>query len=93
MRYQPNGAESSALVKKSLLAAATIVAGSVLTAPARAAGTAAGTTISNVATATYDLPGGGSGSVDGSRGGGRSNGGFSSRCWSNSEAAWDSRFS
>src|SRR4051795_9427906 len=34
-----------------------------LATPAQAAGTAAGTTISNVATATYDLPNGGSGTV------------------------------
>ncbi|MDB5694261.1 MAG: hypothetical protein JWO81_3324 [Alphaproteobacteria bacterium] len=63
MRYQALGAESSAFVKNALLAAATAVSAAAFAAPAEAAGTAAGTTISNVATATYDLPGGGSGSV------------------------------
>jgi uncharacterized repeat protein (TIGR01451 family) len=63
MRYQAIGAESSALTKKFVLAA-TAVATVALAAPAHAAGTAAGTTISNVATATYDLPNGGTGSVE-----------------------------
>jgi len=63
MRYQALDAESSAFVKNALLAAATIAAAGTFAAPAEAAGTVAGTTISNVATATYDLPNGGSGTV------------------------------
>jgi uncharacterized repeat protein (TIGR01451 family) len=39
------------------------VSATALAAPAHAAGTAAGTTISNVATATYDLPSGGMGTI------------------------------
>src|SRR5436305_6355573 len=63
MRYQALGAESSAFVKNAWLAAAAAVSALAFAAPANAAGTAAGTTISNVATATYDLPGGGSASI------------------------------
>ncbi len=63
MRYQAMGAESSAFIKNSMLAAAAAIAAGAISAPAQAAGTVAGTTISNVATATYDLPNGGSGTV------------------------------
>src|SRR3954462_9872960 len=63
MRYQAMNAESSAFVKNALLAAAAVVAASALATPAQAAGTAAGTNISNVAPATYDLPGGGTSTV------------------------------
>lgn len=63
MRYQAMGAESSAFVKKTMLAAAAVMAAGAIATPASAAGTTAGTTISNVATATYDLPNGGSGTI------------------------------
>lgn len=63
MRYQAMGAESSAFIKNSMLAAAAALAAGAISAPAQAAGTVAGTTISNVATATYDLPNGGSGTI------------------------------
>jgi uncharacterized repeat protein (TIGR01451 family) len=63
MRYQSLGAESSAFVKNAMLAAAAAATATVFAAPADAAGTAAGTAISNVATATYDLPNGGSGTI------------------------------
>jgi uncharacterized repeat protein (TIGR01451 family) len=63
MRYQALGAESSAFVKNTVLGAVTAMAAGALAAPADAAGTTAGTTISNVATATYDLPNGGSGTI------------------------------
>jgi uncharacterized repeat protein (TIGR01451 family) len=63
MRYQPTGAKSSAFAKKTIWAALGAVASGALAAPAFAAGTPAGTTISNTATATYDLPAGGSGTV------------------------------
>ncbi len=63
MRYQVEGADSSARVKNILLAAITAVSVGAFAAPAQATGTVAGTTISNVATATYDLPGGGTGTI------------------------------
>ena len=63
MRYQALGAESSAFMKNTVLAAATVMAVGTLAAPADAAGTTAGTTISNVATATYTLPNGTSGTI------------------------------
>ena len=63
MRYQASGAESPAFVKKTILAAFGAVASGALATPALATGTPAGTTISNTATATYDLPAGGTGTV------------------------------
>lgn len=57
------GAESSAFVKNALRTTAAAFVAGALAMPAHAAGTAAGTTISNVATATYDLPGGGTSTV------------------------------
>ena len=51
------------LTRGSLLAAGCAVQALVLCAPAHATGTLAGTKIDNIATATYALPGGGSGSV------------------------------
>jgi uncharacterized repeat protein (TIGR01451 family) len=64
MRYQATGAKSSAFRKNAALAALTAVSAGVLASPALAAGTPAGTNISNVATATYELPSGGETSVD-----------------------------
>jgi hypothetical protein len=63
MRYQASGAESSAFVKKTILAALAATAAAALASPSYAAGTPAGTAIVNTATATYDLPGGGTGTV------------------------------
>lgn len=63
MRYQASGAESSAFVKKTILAALGAAAAAGFGGTAHASGTPAGTSISNTATATYDLPGGGTGSV------------------------------
>ena len=63
MRYQAWSAKSSAFAKNALLAAVSAASAGVAT-PARAAGTAAGTNITNVATATYDLPNGTPTSVD-----------------------------
>jgi uncharacterized repeat protein (TIGR01451 family) len=64
MRYQATGAESSAFRKNVALAAFTAVSACVCASPSLAAGTPAGTNITNVATATYELPGGGEASVD-----------------------------
>jgi uncharacterized repeat protein (TIGR01451 family) len=64
MRYQATRAKSSALRKNALLAALGAVSTCALASPAFAAGTLAGTNITNVATATYELPGGGETSVD-----------------------------
>jgi uncharacterized repeat protein (TIGR01451 family) len=64
MRYQPMGAKSRALANKGVLAAITAVSAVLSAAPADAAGTPAGTDITNLATATYDLPGGDEVSVD-----------------------------
>jgi len=64
MRYQPMRAESSALRKNAALAAFGAVSTALLASPAGAAGTPAGTNITNVATATYALPGGEETSVD-----------------------------
>ncbi|MFL6845875.1 MAG: hypothetical protein ACJ8ER_13455 [Allosphingosinicella sp.] len=63
MRYQATGAKSSAFAKKVAWTALAASAGAFAT-PALAAGTPAGTNISNVATATYDLPTGGDATVD-----------------------------
>ena len=64
MRYQATGAKSSAFRKNAALAAATAVCACAFGGPARAAGTPAGTNITNVATATYELPNGDEASVD-----------------------------
>ena len=64
MRYQATRAKSSALRKNAALAAFGAVSAGVLASPALAAGTPAGTNITNVATATYELPSGGEASVD-----------------------------
>jgi uncharacterized repeat protein (TIGR01451 family) len=64
MRYQATGAKSSAFRKNAawaVLGAASVCA---YAGPASAAGTPAGTNITNVATATYELPSGGEASVD-----------------------------
>lgn len=64
MRYQAMRAKSSALRKNALLAAFGAVSAGALASPALAAGTPAGTNITNVATATYELPNGDETSVD-----------------------------
>ena len=64
MRYQATGAESSAFRKNAAWAAFTAVSAAVFAGPALAAGTPAGTDITNVATATYELPSGDDASVD-----------------------------
>ncbi|HEX8239633.1 MAG TPA: hypothetical protein VF574_07840 [Allosphingosinicella sp.] len=58
MRYQATSAKSPAFRKYAALAAFTAVSAGVLASPALAAGTPAGTSITNVATATYELPNG-----------------------------------
>lgn len=64
MRYQATGAKSSAFRKNAAMAAISAVSAALCASPAQAAGTPAGTSITNVATATYELPGGGETSVD-----------------------------
>lgn len=64
MRYQATRAKASALRKNTLLAAAAAISTGAFATPALAAGTVAGTNITNVATATYELPGGGEASID-----------------------------
>ena len=64
MRYQAPGAKSSAFRKNAVWAALTAVSAGVWASPALAAGTPAGTNITNVATATYELPNGDETSVD-----------------------------
>ena len=64
MRYQARGAKSRAFRKNAALAAVTAVSTGVFASPALAAGTPAGTNITNVATATYELPGGEEASID-----------------------------
>ncbi|HEX8622544.1 MAG TPA: DUF11 domain-containing protein [Allosphingosinicella sp.] len=64
MRYQATRAKSSALRKNTLLAAAAAVCGGAFASPAFAAGTPAGTNITNVATATYEGPNGDETSID-----------------------------
>jgi uncharacterized repeat protein (TIGR01451 family) len=64
MRYQATGAKSSAFRKNAALAAFTAVSAGMWASPAQAAGTPAGTNITNVATATYELPNGDEASVD-----------------------------
>ncbi len=64
MRYQATGAKSSAFRKNASYAALAAACAGLCAGPALAAGTPAGTNITNVATATYELPGGGEASVD-----------------------------
>jgi uncharacterized repeat protein (TIGR01451 family) len=64
MRYQATGAKSSAFRKNAALAAFTAASACVFASPAAAAGTPAGTNITNVATATYELPNGDQASID-----------------------------
>ncbi len=64
MRYQATGAKSSAFRKNATMAAVTAASACVFASPLHAAGTPAGTDITNVATATYELAGGGEASVD-----------------------------
>lgn len=64
MRYQATGAKSSAFRKNAAWVALTAASTCISASPAHAAGTPAGTSITNVATATYELPGGGETSVD-----------------------------
>lgn len=64
MRYQATRAKSSALRKNALMAAAAAVCAGAYASPALAAGTPAGTNITNVATATYEGPNGGEASID-----------------------------
>jgi len=64
MRYQATGAKSPAFRKNAALAAVTAVSAGIFASPALAAGTPAGTNITNVATATYELPNGDEASVD-----------------------------
>jgi uncharacterized repeat protein (TIGR01451 family) len=64
MRYQAMGAKSRALGNKGVLAAVSAASATLCASPAFAAGTPAGTNITNVATATYELPTGDEASVD-----------------------------
>ncbi len=64
MQYQPMGAKSPASTNKAAFVALAALSAGAYSGPAHAAGTVAGTNIDNVATATYDLPSGGSTSVD-----------------------------
>jgi uncharacterized repeat protein (TIGR01451 family) len=64
MRYQGTNAKSPAFRKNAALAALTAVSACVFASPAFAAGTPAGTNITNVATATYELPNGDETSID-----------------------------
>jgi uncharacterized repeat protein (TIGR01451 family) len=64
MRYQAMGAKSSAFRKNAALTGLTAVCASICASPALAAGTPAGTSITNVATATYELADGQEASVD-----------------------------
>lgn len=63
MRYQAIGAKSPALTKRTAFAVGIVAAGLSAT-PALAGGTPAGTNITNVATATYELANGNEASVD-----------------------------
>jgi uncharacterized repeat protein (TIGR01451 family) len=64
MRYQVMGAKSRSSGRKGVLAAVSAASAVMLAGPAFAAGTPAGTNITNVATATYELPTGDETSVD-----------------------------
>ena len=63
MRYQPDGTKSRAVATSRIIGLASAAGLALAAAPALASGTPAGTTIESAATATYDLPGGGTGSV------------------------------
>ena len=58
MKFQSKGARPGARATSGMLAAVSAVSAGVLSTPATAAGTPAGTSIQNVATATYDTPAG-----------------------------------
>src|SRR5687768_12082711 len=64
MRYQATDAKSAAFNKNAVLAALTAASACAFASPAHSAGTPAGTNITNVATATYELPNGDEASVD-----------------------------
>lgn len=64
MRYQAIGAKSPALTKTTALAAAGAIAAGLSASPAHAGGTPAGTSITNVATATYEQASGAEASVE-----------------------------
>jgi uncharacterized repeat protein (TIGR01451 family) len=64
MRYQSSDARSLAFANKAMLTAVTALAAGTLASPAYAAGTIAGTTIDNIAHATYEQPTGGEVTVD-----------------------------
>jgi len=64
MRYQSSDVRSLAFANKAMLFAATALSAGALASPASAAGTIAGTTIDNVARATYEQPGGDEVTVD-----------------------------
>lgn len=64
MRYQAKGAKSPAFRKNAVLVALMAASACVFASPAHSAGTLAGTNITNVATATYDLPNGDEASID-----------------------------
>lgn len=64
MGYQDTGSRSPAFRKNAALAVVTAASACVFATPAHSAGTPAGTNITNVATATYDLPNGDEASVD-----------------------------
>ncbi|HLL30069.1 MAG TPA: hypothetical protein VK403_03630, partial [Allosphingosinicella sp.] len=64
MRYQATGAKSPAFRKNAAMTALTAAVACVFASPARSAGTPAGTHITNVATATYELPNGGETSIE-----------------------------
>lgn len=64
MRYQAIGAKSPALTKTTALAAAGAIAAGLSATAAHAGGTPAGTSITNVATATYEQASGAEASVE-----------------------------
>jgi uncharacterized repeat protein (TIGR01451 family) len=64
MRYQAKDAKSRAFRKNAVLAALMAASACIAASPAHSAGTPAGTNITNVATATYDLPNGDEASID-----------------------------
>jgi uncharacterized repeat protein (TIGR01451 family) len=64
MRYQAKDAKSSAFRKNAALAAFAAASACICSSPALAAGTPAGTDITNVATATYELPNGDEAKID-----------------------------
>ena len=64
MRYQARAGKSPAMTKKAACAALAAMSAGLAASPAAAGGTPAGTTISNVATATYETPTGDEASVE-----------------------------